>query len=524
MRLAYVYIIISLILLPHTTVAMERLPNAVNQAIERYRQRQTAKRQEQLPLAAQKGDLKKVVSILQDPGVDINHQYGQSGPALCTAISSLGLDAPWQNGYNVIKYLITHGADITLPNAKGNTPLYCALKLKNKVRVVPDQLFFVLSYLFAKGAPVNVSNKRGSTPLHCATKYSFDQAVTVLLQKGAAVGAHNNAYTTPFDIAMRRADFSTAQLLIDNQLQHIRQGTEHPKLARMDDVLAYACIEIDDPNSRFLKNQTRAELEAKIIHMLQHGVSLQGGPGTLVGRGDKYVIKYVIDPLLDALLERNYDTVKRFLDQGVYVSYLFKVDDHPKLRTWLVMNNLIKCAARQEQFRLHEIACMGSQPSYDILRLMINKGPWIDESEVRRMYTYGSIEHVKLLFTHIPQSRIERTIKRIAFPLLLGLRRHSYFPLDLRKLITYYCVRQDCIDEHLAVCKQRFRVKVFNDSPFGGHSEYVDFMPLKSGQDSRDNQYRYDYEHLLDNIPLWKEQIYRVLMRQCTPRNQEHYD
>jgi len=118
------------------------------------------------------------------------------------------LDAP------AVKALLAHGADITLANARGMTPIMAAAGLGS---VDADTRGFYLSedtqqraidsltLLIKAGGDVNSKDSRGLTPLHEAARWGWNDVVAFLVQNGADLNAKDNRGLTPIDSALGKA-------------------------------------------------------------------------------------------------------------------------------------------------------------------------------------------------------------------------------------------------------------------------------------------------------------------------------
>ncbi|MBU6447159.1 MAG: ankyrin repeat domain-containing protein, partial [Verrucomicrobia bacterium] len=76
----------------------------------------------------------------------------------------------------VLKYLLSQGADPHLVTPSGQTALHCAA-LKNQTEAV--------EYLLSQGCDINAQDKQGSTPLHYAMMHEKTHAAFQLLRQGA---------------------------------------------------------------------------------------------------------------------------------------------------------------------------------------------------------------------------------------------------------------------------------------------------------------------------------------------------
>jgi ankyrin repeat protein len=118
------------------------------------------------------------------------------------------LDAP------AIRVLLDRGADLTLANARGITPLMAAAGVGS---VDADTRGFYLSedtqqraiaslkLLLGAGGDVNAKDARGLTPLHEAARWGWNDVVSFLIEAGADLHARDNRGLTPVDSALGRA-------------------------------------------------------------------------------------------------------------------------------------------------------------------------------------------------------------------------------------------------------------------------------------------------------------------------------
>jgi ankyrin len=118
------------------------------------------------------------------------------------------LDAP------AIRVLLAKGADISLPNSRGITPLMAAAGLGS---VDADTRGFYLSedteqrsiesltLLLKAGGDVNGKDSRGLTPLHEAARWGWNDVVRFLVENGADLNAKDSRGNTPVDSALGKA-------------------------------------------------------------------------------------------------------------------------------------------------------------------------------------------------------------------------------------------------------------------------------------------------------------------------------
>jgi ankyrin len=118
------------------------------------------------------------------------------------------LDAP------AIAVLLARGADITLANSRGITPMMAAAGLGS---VDADTRGFYLSedtqqrsieslkLLIKAGGDINAKDPRGLTALHEAARWGWNDVVQFLVANGADLNAKDNRGNTPIDSALGKA-------------------------------------------------------------------------------------------------------------------------------------------------------------------------------------------------------------------------------------------------------------------------------------------------------------------------------
>lgn len=177
-----------------------------------------------------------------------------------------------------LKYLLTLTNDIDVRNRNGDTPLYIAVQ---KNRRVPGEM------LLAKGADVFSTNNEnysplrmalagggeaqewiltsevikktdgtGNTPLHYAAEWKLDNAVTVLLEKGANPNIRNANGETAIFNAIKSDSSSTIDLLM-------RKGAQKNSRDYLGNTPLHACVRWDSKNSAMKLIQWKADLNVQ---------------------------------------------------------------------------------------------------------------------------------------------------------------------------------------------------------------------------------------------------------------------
>jgi ankyrin repeat protein len=166
-----------------------------------------------------------VVGMLLEAGANVNAQLKLSPPfrnigndrgldglltmgATPLLRAAKALDAP------AIRLLLERGADVTLANSRGITPLMAAAGMGS---VDADTRGFYLSedveqraieslkLLLKAGGDVNAKDPRGLTPLHEAARWGWNDVVQFLVDNGADLNARDNRGNTPVESALGKA-------------------------------------------------------------------------------------------------------------------------------------------------------------------------------------------------------------------------------------------------------------------------------------------------------------------------------
>ena len=159
--------------------------------------------------AAREGTVEDVKYFIEEQGIEVNAkndveflgdaknlEYGNT-PLHEAALENTNID--------VLKYLISQGADIYAKNADGYTPLHDA--------AVSNRNAGVAKYLITEGADIHAKSNIGWTPLHSATFGGNIEVVKLLVDSGAIVDAKDNDGNTPLDLAKREGNTAVVEYL-----------------------------------------------------------------------------------------------------------------------------------------------------------------------------------------------------------------------------------------------------------------------------------------------------------------------
>jgi ankyrin repeat protein len=159
----------------------------------------------QIHLAACFGDIQKIEECLKD-GTKIDEKDTANFTALHYAVSGGHVD--------VVKFLLSNGANVNVKSINGWTPLRFTLTAK------------MAELLIANGADVNISDNKGQTVLHGAVnqdhKRGNKELVELLVEHGADINAKTTEKSvdwegwTPFHVTCRNGNLEIVELLIEH--------------------------------------------------------------------------------------------------------------------------------------------------------------------------------------------------------------------------------------------------------------------------------------------------------------------
>ncbi|CAN6361708.1 unnamed protein product [Urochloa humidicola] len=152
-----------------------------------------------LHFAAAKGHLEVCRFLIEISGLNVNCTTADGDtPMAQTALAGK---------VSVLRLLLDHGGDPGMPNAKGRTPLHNAAQNGHNEAVI---------LLLSRGADVDpVINDRGGTPLHLAAGKGNDQAVKVLLEHGADPNRVVHGIYPPLMMACHAGNLKCMKALVE---------------------------------------------------------------------------------------------------------------------------------------------------------------------------------------------------------------------------------------------------------------------------------------------------------------------
>ncbi|MGH9744908.1 MAG: ankyrin repeat domain-containing protein [Candidatus Acidiferrales bacterium] len=109
----------------------------------------------------------------------------------------------------IVRQLITSGADVRAKNRRGTEPLHAAaVGNPNAPDWKPDAQTATIATLLNAGADPNACNNDGATPLHRAVRTRCAAAVKALIDGGADVHLKNKGGSTPISLASKNTGWS----------------------------------------------------------------------------------------------------------------------------------------------------------------------------------------------------------------------------------------------------------------------------------------------------------------------------
>lgn len=151
--------------------------------------------------AIQKGDLDTVRRIISHDASKLKQtrNWGQ------TALH----EAAYEGKTEIVKYLLSQGMAVDVPDIYGNTPLHVAAS---------EGQGATIRVLIEHGADPNAKNKNGETPLYEAAASSSGAAglITYLVSQGARINLQDKAGNTALHEAAFRGDLEMVRQLVKN--------------------------------------------------------------------------------------------------------------------------------------------------------------------------------------------------------------------------------------------------------------------------------------------------------------------
>lgn len=141
------------------------------------------------------GDFTKVKNMVENDPEIINRKTKSGYTALHNVMS--------EEQFDIVEYLISHGADVNIQTKDGIAPLHIACYPR------------LVDILVENGADVNLKADLGETPLHlkAAEGMKSHDVIVRLLEHGANPDLINTSGWKPIDIAKQRQDDPNVQAI-----------------------------------------------------------------------------------------------------------------------------------------------------------------------------------------------------------------------------------------------------------------------------------------------------------------------
>ena len=117
-----------------------------------------------------------------------------------------------------VKMLLKHGAELGIPNHRGETAMHQAARWTPRPRDRPVRVaehLDIIDILHQAGLAVDAPNQRGNQPVHVAAEHGLPEVLQKLLNLGAAPNARDQHMRTPLQRCLGNRDTTKMRLLRD---------------------------------------------------------------------------------------------------------------------------------------------------------------------------------------------------------------------------------------------------------------------------------------------------------------------
>jgi ankyrin repeat protein len=152
-----------------------------------------------LTCAVYSNDITSAKNLIEQYHFPLNLQNYEGETALSYAVMN--------NNYDMVKFLLSRGADLNISNCRTETPLHQAVVLGNSE---------IVRLLVEAGSFVDAEDECGDTPLHFAVREDQPEIVEFLLEIGADPDHSNQDDETPAELAEIVASDKVKKVFMDN--------------------------------------------------------------------------------------------------------------------------------------------------------------------------------------------------------------------------------------------------------------------------------------------------------------------
>ncbi|KAL2784524.1 ankyrin repeat-containing domain protein [Aspergillus keveii] len=245
-----------------------------------------------------------IVKFLLDSRVDVNCISPDAANTVLFAACSTG-------NFELVKYFVLEkGAELSIPNCDGDTPLSKASAMGHGD---------IVEFLLDRGAP-QVANNEGAFPIHLAAVHDRREILTALLQRDIDPNTLSAKGRTPILLAAATGQTATIRILV-----------RHGGNVNLPDVHGQTPLYMAVYQGHTETVKKLLELEADLSIAMEDNITpiqLAAAKGfakivkILLDRGADPSLPGVNDvtPLIDACFGNYYDVVKMLLDAGAEVN------------------------------------------------------------------------------------------------------------------------------------------------------------------------------------------------------------
>ncbi|KAJ8680801.1 hypothetical protein QAD02_016588 [Eretmocerus hayati] len=156
----------------------------------------------------------EVIKFLVSKGADIHATTRYGSTVLHLAIQNLK-KGNFPASLKLVTYLLENSVDVKFKDNAANSALHCLIKKSINI----NQSNLLADYLLKAGAIINTCNKQKQTPLHIAVESGNHQLCDYLVSNGADPSCKNKKSKTPLQISVEKSNVGIVKLLIHASIQ-----------------------------------------------------------------------------------------------------------------------------------------------------------------------------------------------------------------------------------------------------------------------------------------------------------------